>query len=133
MKKGLVLFIAVVYTLLLTGLHIHMHYCGNTLKHFSFTREEISCCPHHEEQSRQCGFHSACCSDTNITLSLEEEHTATFYHFCSCHSCIPSTPLAPPSLELLHGAKPFVLSLEQRPPPKEVPTFVLNCSLVLYA
>jgi hypothetical protein len=131
MKRWILYTVAVMYALLSIGVHIHLHYCGSNLKHFSLLQEEHSCCPHeHHHESDE--VHSNCCSDENFTFQTDDEHTGSFFFFNS-EVLAESRPIHG-IFEALSEEKSIPVQIEDnRPPPLLRPAYILFQSPIYYA
>jgi hypothetical protein len=131
MKRWILYIAATVYALLSIGVHIHLHYCGSNLKHFSLLQQEHSCCPHEHNHDAD-EVHSSCCSDENYSFQTDDEHTGSFFHFNSEIVEENHHVKTIYSVLSLTAASPVFMQ-ENRPPPLSRPAYILFQSPILYA
>ncbi|MFV0545222.1 MAG: HYC_CC_PP family protein [Bacteroides sp.] len=71
MKKPLLIFLALVYTVISIGITVNMHYCMGHLAEVSWVSSPKPCC-----DSGASGLDSHCCSNQQITakLAIDQQH-----------------------------------------------------------
>jgi len=131
MKRWILYTVAVMYALLSIGVHVHLHYCGAKLKHFSLLNEEHSCCPHEHEHGMD-EVHGSCCSDENFNFQTDEAHTGTFFFFNS--ELAEISLIVQPIFDALSQVETLPSQFaESRPPPLVKPAYILFQSPIYYA
>jgi hypothetical protein len=120
------------YLVLNLGISVHFHYCKGNLKTVSLFSAE-SCCP--EEAAGSCSFHSSCCDNEVVQISIPSDYTNPQVQSIRQH--IHSAILVPSYL-LIQDRVSEPLSTTQSldcrgaPPEAAVPVYIKLCQLTYY-
>lgn len=118
-----------VYVVLTSGVHLHLHYCCGKLAELNLFRFEDKCCSHDSHES--CAYHKNCCEYEEFSVKLDgAQHAPKVFVF---DSALPESNEYC-NLTSFHSnpVQDFNDNIEGRGPPG-TPYYLLNCSLVLYA
>jgi hypothetical protein len=131
MRRFFAIVLVAVYTLLSTGMTLHLHYCMGNLKHVSVASDDMGCC----KKDHSCTgteIHSSCCSDQNINFDLEVEQSRVPEFYWNAPAVLVSA-VEPITLYIpIKGEKLSVYHTDSGPPLKR-PLYQLYSSYLIYS
>ncbi|MCC6601168.1 MAG: hypothetical protein IT223_10905 [Crocinitomicaceae bacterium] len=130
MRKWMAIGMMAIYGIMSIGVHLHLHYCCDKLEDIGFLSAVANCCE--AEQDDQCNISPSCCANEKLDFQLDDEQRLTsalriFQKFIPAK--VPHFEFS--GVERVLQNHPDVLL--NVPPPRNIPIYTLNCSLVLYA
>jgi hypothetical protein len=130
MKNTAIIFLSFFYLLLYAGIPVTIHYChGNAEKVKLFSAENINCCCGPNAcLSKKCCYNEHHLIKADIKEQLNEQRVQlTVYDdvFLSCNICIAN--------ENESDHKPLTIPFFGHSPPKQIPLWLLNCTLIYYS
>ncbi|MFY8136659.1 MAG: HYC_CC_PP family protein [Flavobacteriales bacterium] len=131
MRRFFAIVLVAIYTLLSTGLTLHLHYCMGNLKHVSVASDDMGCCKtdHSCEGSE---IHSSCCSDQNINFELEGEQSRVPEFYWSAPAVLLTAP-EPIALYIPLKEEELNVYHTDSGPPLKRPLYQLYSCYTLYA
>jgi hypothetical protein len=117
-KKVIILFVAMLYLSVVSGLAVNFHYCMGSIASISFEHST----DHSDGSCSKCGMEKAenhCCKDEIKILKLNDSHQASSFSFANTglFEIIPVTTID--LIDAVQGRTPAPEQSYFSPPPKE--------------
>jgi hypothetical protein len=130
MRRYAAIAVMTIYGILSIGIHLHLHYCCGKLSDVSLFNKQG--CNHEEHQESCCRKTDHCCSYADISLKIDESHSATYFKVVlpdfELFSSHEQETVFPCRSGFLTEMVP-----DQHAPPIGVPAYVMYRSLLFYA
>jgi len=124
MKQVILLLLMALYLISSNGIQVELHYCMGRLKTVSFFDFEQEDCG--------CKKDWACCDYTSIAAKLSTEHQVNGELSLEVKENVKNPAPRIASIQKRSSGKINFFGLDDYPPPKALPLFLLNSSLIFY-